>query len=72
MLTLKCSPSRGLSSRSCRHGLAINPTKTTADVFSSKLLLDILRLTSLNGVKIQLANEVKYLGVIFDHRLYME
>ena len=35
-----------------RHGLTINPIKTTAAVFTRKLILDRLRLPSLDGVEI--------------------
>ena len=52
-----------------RQGLTVNPRKTTAVAFTRKSALDRLRLPSLNGVEIPLADEAKYLGVIFDRRL---
>ena len=52
-----------------RQGLAVNPRKTTAVAFTRKSALDRLRPPSLNGIEIPLADEAKYLDVIFDCRL---
>ncbi|CAG9813258.1 unnamed protein product [Phaedon cochleariae] len=49
--------------------LTVNPLKTTIVVFTKKKVLRGLKPPVLNGVEIPIAQEVKYLGVIFDHKL---
>jgi ribonuclease HI len=49
--------------------MSVNPGKTELMVFTRKRSLDGLQPVRLRGVELQLKNQVKYLGVIFDSKL---
>ena len=50
-------------------GLSVNPTKTGLVLFTRKRKLLALRLPTLFGVELELADKAKYLGVILDSKL---
>ena len=51
------------------HGLAVNPHKTELVLFTNKRSKKGLQLPTLGGVQLTLADSVKYLGVVLDHKL---
>ncbi len=54
----------------CRDkGLSVHPEKSELVLFTRRKNLEGLTLPSLNGVKLKLSDQVKFLGVILDNRL---
>lgn len=51
------------------NGLSVNPQKTKLVLFTNKRKLSKLNLPYLNGIKLTLADQVKFLGFILDKKL---
>lgn len=51
------------------YDLSVNPTKTEMVMFTNKRMLGMFTLPKLFGTKLQLAREVKYLGITLDRKL---
>lgn len=57
----------------CRHKLKLNVNKTKSMLITNKKLIDISRIViKINDEKIELVNEIKYLGIIIDNKLNFE
>jgi len=52
------------------YGLGVNPEKTELILFTSKYKIPSLTLPKLHQTRLTLSNQVKYLGVILDKKLY--
>lgn len=51
------------------NGLSVNPQKTKLVLFTNKRKINKLNLPKLNGTKLVLAEQVKFLGFILDKKL---